>query len=173
MSEENENKKEESNWGGKREGSGRKEGSENQKTKDKRIVKEEMKQRVLRNVDSLMNSQMSLAEGCQMLFKIETYKYQDKDGNWKEEKKKPAIVESQKEIEDYLAGEYDDEKDVYYFITTKVPDNKAIDSMFDRVFGRARQNIGLDGGEEGKPINIINYGDTTGKIPTKKISDTN
>ena len=115
-----------------------------------------MRQRVIRSKDALMNSQMNLASGCQLLFKIETVKYKDKDGNWKEEKKKPKIVESQEEIEDYLAGDYEDEKDVYYFITTKVPDNKAIDSLFDRTFGKARQNIGLDGGKDGEPIPILN-----------------
>ncbi len=158
--------------GGARPGAGRPKGGENQATKDKRIVKEEMKQRIMRSKDALLNSQMNLAKGCQFLFVIETIKFKDKDGKWKEEKKKPVIVEDQETIENYLAGELDNEKDEYYFMTTQKPDNKAIDSMFDRAFDKARQNVGLDGGEEGKPINIVNYGDTTGKIPTPKIPDT-
>ena len=152
IKEEIDTKNKKSNWGGKREGSGRPEGAESQATKDKKIVKEEMKQRIMRSKDSLLNSQMNLAKGCQFLFVIETIKSKDKDGKWKEEKKKPRIVEGQKTIESYLAGELNNEKDEYYFMTTQKPDNKAIDSMFDRAFDKARQNVGLDGGEEGKPI---------------------
>lgn len=43
--------------------------------------------------------------------------------------------------------------------------------LLEQVFGRARQNIGLDGGEDDKPINIISYGNDTGKIPTKRLSN--
>ncbi|MEA3421967.1 MAG: hypothetical protein U9Q97_09875 [Acidobacteriota bacterium] len=142
LDEEIENKNEKSKWGGKREGAGRKEGSRNSNTIEDNIAKEEMRQRVIKSVGSLMNSQMNLAKGCQLLFKIV------KKGE------KPILVVNQKEIENYLAGEYEENKDEYYFITTKVPDNKAIDSLFDRTFGKARQNIGLDGGEDGKPISI-------------------
>ena len=172
MSEEIDTKNKKSNWGGKREGSGRPEGAESQATKDKKVVKEEMKQRIMRSKDSLLNSQMNLAKGCQFLFVIETTRFKDKDGKWKEERKKPRIVEDQNTIEKYLAGELDNEKDEYYFMTTQKPDNKAIDSMFDRAFDKARQNVGLDGGEEDKPITVINYGNTTRKIPTSKLPDT-
>ena len=156
VKEEIENLKKKSNWGGKRKGSGRKEGGENQATKDKRTVEKELKQRIMRSKDSLLNSQMNLAKGCQFLFVIETIKFK-KDGMWKEERKKPRIVEDQYTIEKYLAGDLDSEKDEYYFMTTQKPDTRAIDSMFDRVFGKARQNIGLDGGEEGEPIVIDGF----------------
>ena len=166
------NKKENPKWGGPRPNSGRPKGGENQATKDKRVVKEEMKQRIMRSKDSLLNSQMNLAKGCQFLFVIETTRFKDKDGKWKEERKKPRIVENQNTIEKYLAGELDNEKDEYYFMTTQKPDNKAIDSMFDRAFDKARQNVGLDGGEEDKPITVINYVNATRKIPTPKLPDT-
>ena len=173
INEEIDTKNKKSNWGGKREGSGRPEGAESQATKDKKIVKEEMKQRIMRSKDALLNSQMNLAQGIQMLFKIETIEIKNKDGIViKNERQKPELITSQDEIENYLAGDYDNKDNVYYFITTEKPDNKAIDSMFDRAFDKARQNVGVDGGEEGKPINIINYVNATGKIPTKKISDT-
>lgn len=141
--------------GGARPGAGRPKGGENKATKEKRIVKEEMKQRIMRSKDSLLNSQMNLAQGVQMLFKSKKLTIEDKEGNVIEiRKEKPILVENQEEIESYLAGEYDDDKDNYYFITIEKPDNKAIDSMFDRAFDKARQNVGLDGGEEGKPIPI-------------------
>ena len=128
--------------GGARKGAGRKKGVLEQKTKDKIKVEAEMKQRIMKNVDGLLNSQMNLAKGCQMLFKIN------------KKSKKPEIVTDKEEIKKYLDGGFEKTKTVHYFITTKVPDNKAIDSMLDRVFGRARQNIGIDGGEDDKPISV-------------------
>ena len=54
----------------------------------------------------------------------------------------------------------------------KKDDMFAVKEVHDRVMGKPRQNIGLDGGEEGEPINIVNYGDTSRKIPTEEIPDT-
>lgn len=117
-----------SNRGGARENAGRPKGSENKETKKKRIVEKEFKERILRTVNELLNSQMSLAKGVQMLYCIE------KDGEGKN--KKPRLVTSQSEIEGYLAGETDGD---YYFITTERPDNRALDSLLDRVFGKPVQ----------------------------------
>lgn len=144
---EDENKKKKSSWGGKRDGAGRPEGSQNKNTIEDKIVKEEFRQRVLKNMNVLINSQMSLAQGCQLLFKVKKSK--------KGENAKPELVTRQSEIEDYLAGEYDDEDGVYYFITTKVPDNKAIDSLIDRVFGKAPQSVDLT--SKGERIGLFDY----------------
>ena len=65
-----------------------------------------------------------------MLYCIE----KDEDGK----NMKPRLVETQTEIEKYLENDYDKSKE-YYFITTERPDNRALDSLFDRVFGRAIQ----------------------------------
>lgn len=135
----NENKKIKSKWGGKREGSGRKEGSRNVNTIEDNMARDEMRRRVIKSKDALMNSQMNLAKGCQLLFKIM------KTGD------KPVLVVDQEEIEDYLAGELENTK-IYYFITTKVPDNKAIDSLFDRTFGKAPQTVDVTSG--GEPIGL-------------------
>src|ERR1043165_6533784 len=63
------------------------------------------------------------------------------------------MLTSLEEIQAYLDDDVD--QDDYYYITTHTPDNKAIDSLMDRAFGKARQTIGLDGGGEGKPIPIL------------------
>ena len=144
---EDENKNEKSSWGGKRDGAGRKEGSQNSNTVADNIVKAEFRERVLKSMDVLINSQMNLAQGCQLLFKIKKSR--------KGEETKPELITRQSEIEDYLAGEYDNEDEVYYFITTKVPDNKAIDSLIDRVFGKAPQSIDLT--SKGERIGLFDY----------------
>ncbi len=151
MTQEVENKKDKS-WGGKRDNSGRPLGSQNKATKEKKEAEEYFRARVIKGIEKIINSQMGLAQGVQMLFKIETRK-----GKGKTERSKPILITNQEEITRYLSGETedDDSDDSYYFMTTKVPDNKALDSLLDRVFGRARQNIGIDGGEEGRPVSIV------------------
>jgi len=126
-----ENSKNNSSWGGSRKGAGRHKGGENQSTKDKKASKKELDKKILKSVDQLYISQMMLARGCSYLYRID----KDAKGN----NKKPELVDNRQEIEEYLRGEID--ADSYYFITTEKPDNKAIDSMIDRVFGRATQEI--------------------------------
>jgi len=130
--------------GGKREGAGRQEGSKNKATIEKKIAEQEFKDRVLKSMDKLITSQMNLAQGCQYLFKIN-----------KKDKSRPERITDPKVIEAYLAGDYDDMGDDYYFLTTEKPDNKALDSLIDRVFGKARQKIGVDGGEDGEPVKVV------------------
>lgn len=143
---------------------GRPEGSQNKATLEKKLVEEEMKQRVLRSADQLMNAQMNLAQGVQMLFKI----VKDEDGK---KVGKPELVTDQIEIEEYLAGEYEGGDTDYYFMTTERPDNKALDSLFDRTLGKAVQRVG---NPDGSNINfeIVNYGDVKREIPAEGLSDT-
>jgi len=133
-------------WGGARDNAGRPYGSKNSATKEQKVVQEEFRQRVLKSMDTLITSQMNLAEGVQMLYKI------SKDDKGKN--KKPVIVTSQYEIESYLAGEQED-KSEYYFITTERPDNRALDSLIDRVFGKSTHNIDVQSG--GKPLPLITF----------------
>lgn len=122
-------------WGGARPNAGRPLGSENEQTRKKRIVEEEIKQRVLRSANKLINAQMSLAQGVQMLYVIEKTK---RGAN-----KKPRLITDQTIIEKFLAGELDNEPDEYYFITTERPDNRALDSLLDRIFGKAVSNLDI------------------------------
>lgn len=132
--------KKKSTHGGKREGSGRPAGSKNKATKEKEAIEREFKRKIMRSVNRLFNAQMHLAEGTKYLWRID----KDKDGN----KKKPALVTSPAEIESFLRDEVDE--DSYYYISTGRPDNRAIDSMLDRLFGKAVQNI--DATSDGEKI---------------------
>ena len=97
-------------------------------SEEKRIAKEHLRQRVLKAHDNLINAQMSIALGSHYLFKI-TF---DPDTN---RKSKPQLVTDPKEMEDYLAGNTDQSTE-YYFLMAEKPDNRAIDSLFDRAFGK-------------------------------------
>lgn len=136
-------------WGGARPNAGRPLGSENEQTRKKRIVEEEIKQRVLRSANKLINAQMSLAQGVQMLYVIEKT---ERGAN-----KKPRLITDQTIIEKFLAGELDNEPDEYYFITTERPDNRALDSLFDRIFGKAVSNLDITSGGEELPQPILAY----------------
>jgi len=122
-------------WGGKREGAGREFGSKNRATKERKIVEEEFKQRILKNAHGLFNSQLNIASGCSFLFRV------DVTGEGSRRKEKHVLVTDPEEIRVFLDGDTTEE---YYYITTKSPDNKAIDSLIDRVFGRATQGIEVD-----------------------------
>jgi len=145
------NLKEKSTWGGKRPNAGRPEGSKNSKTIDNEIVEDEIRQRVLRGKEALINAQFNLATGVAHLFVIET----ETDVNGKKTKKRPRLVEDQQTIENYLNGDYEGEDD-YYYITTKLPDNKAIDSLIDRTIGKSMQRTDVTSGGKEFPQPIIN-----------------
>ena len=123
----------------------------------------DLKDRVLSSMNELINAQMNLAQGCQMLFVIHT----NKDSKGKTTRDKPELITDQYTIEKYLAGELtddegnrnEDDDENYYFITTNKPDNKALDSLIDRVFGKSTQRTELTGkdGEDLKVIAGFNY----------------
>jgi hypothetical protein len=136
--------------GGARPGAGRKKGGMNQATLERLQVEKELKQRVLKNANRLYDAQFSLAQGLSYLFVIKTET--DKKGN--KRKLRPELITSPIIIESYLNGDYEeDTEDEYFFITTKAPDNKAIDSLLDRTFGKAQQS--LDVTSQGDKLGVI------------------
>lgn len=128
------------NWGGARPGAGIKKGQKTKKTIENKIAEEYIRKRIIGALPSIISSQMSLAKGCQYLFKIEK-EYSEKQNKWYVPKgRQPKIVKDKNEIAAYLAGEYDDKDEAdYYFMTTDKPENKALDSLLDRTFGKATQ----------------------------------
>ncbi len=133
--------------GGKRKGAGRPKGLKNKKTVEENIIKDEMKQRVLKSADHLVSAQMNLATGVSYLMCV-TYV-----GTGKNRKKNVEIVENKNTIADYFAGELDMSLgEEYYYITSQKPENKAIDSLFDRTFGKAQQSI--DHTTKGESLNV-------------------
>lgn len=132
--------------GGRTEGAGRKKGSVNKATIAQKKAFDELKLTVLAAQKSLLRVQMGGAKGSYIVMKHT-------------KGKKPERVTSMKEIENFMIHQEngflnDEDEKTYYLLTVKEPDLKAIDSLLDRVHGRARQNIGVDGGEDDKPIAI-------------------
>jgi len=142
---------------------GRPKGTVSDEKKAQQEAFKELKMSVLRMQRSLINAQAGVAKGLTFLYVIRTEMIKGK-----QVRQKPELITNQKTIEAYLAEELEDEENEYYFMTTKEPDTKAIDSLLDRVHGRARQNIGLDGGEDDKPIAIKQVEDELKSWANKK-----
>ena len=127
----------------------------NKKTIEKKVVEAEFKNRILLNIYELLTAQMNIAKGSSYLYKIVTHKGQ-KGG---EVRKEHILVTDPYEIKDFLdelEGESgvnpNTDNDDYYYITTKEPDNRALDSLINRVFGPPKQSIDLTSGDKPLPI---------------------
>lgn len=122
---------------------GRPPGKQNKTTLERAAVKRKLDQRIMRVTDQLFEAQFTLARGATFLWRIDT----ETDEKGRTTRSKPVRVTDPEEIEQYLEGEVNGEpvdEDSYYYISTERPDNKAIDSMIDRVHGKSTQKLGTD-----------------------------
>lgn len=118
-------------YGGKRPNAGRPFGSMNKKTKELKVLDEEFRGRILNSIHDLLTAQFNIAKGASYLYRIDV-----ENGE-----KHHFLVEDPDEIKNVLdecegTGTFDEH---YYYITTKAPDNRALDSLIDRVFGKVPQ----------------------------------
>lgn len=145
--------KKESSWGGKRVGAGRQKGSQNKATIEEKVVRDEMHQRVLKNVGPLISAQLQLAKGITHCYRVTMFK-----GGTRSDPELVTDVDEMHEAIDLISsgdafGEIQEDDGTaarYYFLTTKAPDNKALDSLLDRVFGKATFSMDIMSG--GQPI---------------------
>lgn len=107
------------------------------------------KERVLKVTSILFNKQFSAAIGLQYMYKFEL-RYDKENSPYYS---KPILVVSPDEIALGLTqimkvgeGKPDPDGpngDVYFNITSKDPDQRVIDSMLDRTFGKAKQQLDI------------------------------
>lgn len=130
------------------------------------------RQRVFKFADNLLDSQMTLARGQTFLYRVDKEFVQTGKGpaGGFYKKLKPVIVEDPEEIRNFIEREgtgenpVEDENDsgsAYYYLTTKEPNNQAIDSMLDRAGGKAIATTQITG-DGGGPlqVQVVKYGDT-------------
>jgi len=125
--------------GGVRPGSGRPKKPMLKEDKLRLKAERKLKRNIFKSASALLASQLALARGSYVLF----CKEQKKSG-----KKTYFVTEKitdEATIEAYLRGELDTKGgEQYYFFAVEKPDNRAIDSLFDRAFGKAAQTIAFD-----------------------------
>lgn len=139
---------------------GRPPGRKNDKTLLLEAEHEAFQQLVLKNLRPLFDAQLSLAKGLSYVYRVSIGPRGGRSD--------PELVTNQDELHEavqaiHAGGGYgeiaedeggEDGEAIsrrYYFLTTKAPDGRAIDSLIDRVFGKSVQRIA---GGDGGPIQI-------------------
>lgn len=150
--------------GGWRPNSGWPKGKKKKKTLEAMRVKAAFVQRILKNANKLLNAQMSLAVGEQVLMVAIT------EGKTK----RYEIVTDHNVIKQYLdwnEGIGDNknpgDENNYYYLTTKPANNQALDSLINRALGKVPEKLEVDGGFFKQPELIIKViGDNEQDEPT-------
>ena len=141
---------------------GRRNGSKNTLTIMKEMELEEFQKLARQRMDALFYSQLTLALGSMSLFRI------DENSNGGREH---VLVTDKNEIGDILSQMHGSKSeggvynDVYYYISTKDPDNSALNSILDRAYGRAQQRVDHTTKGEKLPTPIL---DVSSDHSTKK-----
>lgn len=141
---------EKNGWGGAREGAGRPEGSVSEEQRTRQEALRHFKRRVQKNMDKLVNAQMSLALGVQMLFRIDEIE----DPKTGKKKKQHVLVTDPEEIREALDSDLVNGED-YYYISTDKPDSYSINSLLDRTFGKAVQAVATNEGDLNKILDSL------------------
>ena len=147
-------------WGGSQPNAGRKLGGYNKATLERRKVEKALHQAIMNKANRLLKIMMAQAEGEMFLFRID--ETENKNGkkirehvmvtDWREIKKFfdecAQSVDDQDDL-DGLSGQIEDDlkSKKYYYIKTKEADWRAIESLFDRVFGKSTQYVSTDDGD--------------------------
>lgn len=149
--------------GGARDGAGRPKGSMNEDSKVRMEAKKRFLERVAKVSDRLFNAQFDLAIGEKYLMVKRT------EGEGKNRKTYTEIVDDPDTIVAYLNGDLNNHgEDEYYFMTTKPADNRALDSLLNRAFGKPDEKLeitdpegkGLFGGA-GLTIKVVDARDNS------------
>jgi len=161
--------------GGARTGAGRPKGSISAATKRAMRIKRQYEERARKHATELLNAQLSLATGVQMLFVIHT----DSKGV----RRKPEMITDPETIKKFLdenegvdgtlksdkkGADSKSKVEDYYFMTTKVPDTRTISDMLDRMFGKAPATIDIQSKGEKvtmSPLIISDIGTTPDPEP--------
>lgn len=125
--------------GGKRPGAGRKPGSKTKATLEKQKVLEAFNQRVMAKADALFNAQLMLAVGSMKVFRID--EVEGEGGKTKREHvhvTDPDEIKSLLDEHDGMSGTVDG---AYYYFTDVSPDNKSIEAMMNRAFGKPKEQV--------------------------------
>ena len=110
-------------------------------------------ERVVKNLDPILNAHLLLAKGLTFIFKIVEV------GKGKEKRKEKVLVQDPDEIKEALdkieSGDNGGDEG-YYFITTKAPDGKALEYLSSQAIGKPKESVELSG-KDGKPIEVKEF----------------
>ena len=138
--------------GGKRENAGAPKGTIQRRSLEKSAVARALRERTMAHADNLFNAQLTKAVGSVMVFRVD----EEEIGNGKTKRVHIHITNPDeiKRVLDENEGGAGKVGDDYYFVTNIPPDNKAIDSMLDRTFGKATQPVEVSDISEDRAVQI-------------------
>jgi hypothetical protein len=122
--------------GGARPGAGMPKGKVTKKVLERQRVEKAYKQKILNKADQILNAQLALALGSYELFLVEMYE----DDNGKR-KRRHVQVTDPKLMQAILDDPGMVQGDNYVYVKTVEADKFTLDSLIDRVFGKATQSI--------------------------------
>lgn len=125
--------------GGARPGAGKPKGTRHFRTLEKVAILRETEQRVFKNIDGLLNAQLSKALGSWMVFRKDIQ--EEPIGKRKTIHTLITDPEEIKKVLDGSNGKGGQVGEGFFIITIVPPDNRAIDSLLDRGLGKAAQSI--------------------------------
>lgn len=137
--------------GGKRKGAGRPKGTKEPQTIEREATLKAYRERVCKQADRLLDSELTVALGCSFLFR------KPKEGK----DRKIERVTDEDTIKRFLDGELDQDSTDWYFITTEKPDTMTIRGMFDRTFDKPGQRLAVTGGDGGPVITRVIHEEAT------------
>lgn len=138
--------------GGARPGAGRPSGRQDDKVIERNEALKKFRERVARNTDRLLNAQMDKALGEKYLMVVRTI------GKGAKARRETSIVTDVEKIKEYFDNEESLSTDTeYHFMTVKPADNKALDSLMDRTYGKSAQSIDVTSGGEKVEGAIVGY----------------
>lgn len=138
--------------GGARPGAGMPKGKKTKKTLEKLKVKSAFNQRVLKHADELFNAQYQLARGEQVLM----VKITDKDSKGKVIRTYHEQVTDPETIKQFLDDESAmQDNETYYYLSTRSPNNQALEALLNRTFGKATDKVEIEGGSFFKAEKLI------------------
>lgn len=126
--------------GGKRPGSGRKKGPMTVQGITKELAIKSFNERVAKSTDALFNAAKTVAVGQMFVYRMD--EEERGAGKNKYTVKVPKLVTDPDELNEAIDKLYGNgESEEYYFVTTKEPDIKAIDSLMNRAHGRPKESV--------------------------------
>ncbi len=140
--------------GGARPGAGRPKGSMDESTKLRRDAEKVVKDNIAKVAKKLLSALLSKALGESSLY-VMYY-----TGKGKDRKKHVDRITDPDIIMKYLKDDLEKgDNDEYYFISTKTPDTKAIEALFNRVFGKPKESMDIT--TDGNPLPVPIMGGTS------------
>ncbi len=132
--------------GGKRQNAGAPKGTIQRRTLEKSAVARELRERTMAHADNLFNAQLAKAVGSVMVFRVD----EEEIGGGKTKRVHTHLTDPDeiKRVLDKNEGGAGIVGADYYFVTNIAPDNRAIDSMLDRTFGKAMQPVEVNDSED-------------------------